>query len=184
MSHPTLNTAFEYEHLSYPYLKQVRPIAQAHATGDLRATLSSIEYYQRGCNLVMLLEQADTAAVPLHDGVVAISVLDDVGQRHWGILRAASGHSGRDGAILHVIAAFTPGFDPAAQFITAEMVLARSVSKSDDAAEWSAEGVLGGPWRFSFPLVPEAGETGEPATGHAAAPGSSLLRVIPVAQHR
>lgn len=77
---------------------------------------------------------------------------------------------------MHVVATFAPGLDAAAQSITIDMLLARSVSWAADAADWFADGIIGGPWRFTFPLVQDA-----PATGD---PGSSSERVIPVGQHR
>lgn len=46
----------DYEHLRHPYLREVRPVSQTQATEGLRATLSSIEYYDRGTIIVMLLE--------------------------------------------------------------------------------------------------------------------------------
>ena len=168
--------ALDYEHLRHPHLREVRPVCRTQATEGLRATLLSIEYYDRGTNIVMLLEQDPTATVTIVNGIPALSAIDDAGTRHPAMLRAASGSGGPGGASMHLVATFAPGLDFAAQSLTIEMLLARSVSWAVDANDCFADGILGGPWRFTFPLDQGATAMGDP--------DSSVVRVIPVGQHR
>jgi hypothetical protein len=183
MKIPLPDIAYDYEHFTLDQLERILPVAQTQRIGEMDFTLLAIECYEAGFVATTLIEQdwrapdpppaSDDQKLPqMLRGLQLVSdVVDNLGNRYFGHIRAGSGGGGADGPLRnHMVYCFAPALHPAARTLTLTLTqVERPRYDPDGLPTWRDDQVIAGPWTLSFSL--------EAPPEHGAAPVS----VLPVA---
>ena len=121
--------------------------------GDITFTLMSLELYEAGFIVLLLIEQRD---VPIFDGpgelplilrgMAAITARDDLGQLYSGWPQAGAGGGRSGSAETRAVQIFTPALNPDAGLLSLEVEWVERLGwNSDGSRAWSASDVIAGP---------------------------------------